>query len=221
MLFNYALQYAIRRVQVNKDGLKLNGTHQLLVYADDVNIVGGSVHTIKKNTGALIAASKETGLQVNAVKTKYMVMSRDQNARGSHNAKIDNSSFERVEEFRYLTKTLTDKNSIQVEIESRLKSGNACHHSVQNLLSSSLLSNSTEIVLSRTITLPVVLYGRATWSLRVTEECGLRMFENRVRRRIFGHSSNEVTGEWRELRNEELNNLYSSPMIILVIKSEE
>jgi hypothetical protein len=79
LLFNYALQYAIRRVQVNKDGLKLNGTHQLLVYADDVNIVGGSVHTIKKNTGALIAASKETGLQVNAVKTKYMVMSRDKN----------------------------------------------------------------------------------------------------------------------------------------------
>ena len=80
MLFNFALQYAIRRVQVNKDEMKLNGKHQLLVYADDVNILGGSVHTIKKNTEALIAASKETGLQVNAVKTKYMVMSGDQNA---------------------------------------------------------------------------------------------------------------------------------------------
>jgi hypothetical protein len=106
LLFNIALQYAIRRVQVNKDRLKLNGTYQLLVYADNVNILGGSVHTIKKNTEALIAASKETGLQVNADKTKYMVMSRDQNARGSHNAKIDNSSFERAKEFKYLGKNL-------------------------------------------------------------------------------------------------------------------
>ena len=110
LLFNFELQYAIRRVQVKKDGLKLNGTHQLLVYADDVNILGGSVHTVKKNTEALIAASKEIGLQVNADKIKYMVMSPDQNARGIHNAKIGNSSFERVKEFKYLGKTLTDQN---------------------------------------------------------------------------------------------------------------
>jgi len=74
------LENAIRRVQVNKDGLKLNVTHQLLVYADDVNIMGGSEHTIKENAEALIVANKETGLEVNADKTKYMIMSRDQNA---------------------------------------------------------------------------------------------------------------------------------------------
>jgi len=75
LLFNFALEYTIRRVQVNQDGLKLNGTHQLLVYADDVNILGGSVHTVKENAEVLIVASKEIGLEVNEDKTKYMVMS--------------------------------------------------------------------------------------------------------------------------------------------------
>jgi len=75
LLFNFALDCATRRVQVNQDDVKLNGTHQLLVYADDVNILGGSVHAVKENAEALIVASKETGLEVNAYKTKYMVMS--------------------------------------------------------------------------------------------------------------------------------------------------
>jgi hypothetical protein len=75
LLFNFALEYAIRRVQVNQDGLKLNGTHQLLTYANDVNILGGSAHTVKENAEALVVATKEI-----ADKTKYMIMSRDQNA---------------------------------------------------------------------------------------------------------------------------------------------
>ena len=100
LLFNFALEYAIRRVQVNQDGLKLNGTHQPLAYADDVNMLGGSIHTIKENAGAFIVASKDNRLEVNADKTKHKVMSRDQNAGRSHNMKTDNRSFEIVEEFK-------------------------------------------------------------------------------------------------------------------------
>jgi hypothetical protein len=74
LFFNFALQYAIRRVQVNQDDLKLNGTPQLLVYADDINIMGRSIQTIKKITEALVA-NKEIGQQINAAKTKYMVIS--------------------------------------------------------------------------------------------------------------------------------------------------
>ena len=87
MLSNFTLGRAIRTGQVNKDDLKLNGTHQLLVYADDVNILEGSVHTVKENAEALIVASKEIGLEVNADKTKYMVMSRHQNAGRSYSMK--------------------------------------------------------------------------------------------------------------------------------------
>jgi hypothetical protein len=110
LLFNFASQYVIRSVQVNKKGLKLNGTHQLLVCADYVNKLGGSLQTIQKNTDALVVASKEIGLlvEVNADKSKYMVMSRDQNAGRSQNIKIDNSSFERVEELKYLGTNLKD-----------------------------------------------------------------------------------------------------------------
>jgi hypothetical protein len=93
--------------------LKLNGTHQLLVYADDVNIVGGSIHIIRKNTEASVIASKEIGLEVNAVKTKYVVMSRDQNAGQNGNIQTGNKLLETVEQFKYLGTTLSDKNSMK------------------------------------------------------------------------------------------------------------
>ena len=92
--------------------MKLNGTHQLLVYADDVNILGGSIHTLKENAQALVAATRETGLEVSADKTKYMVMSRDQNAGRIHSVRIDNNAFEKMEEFKYLGTTLTNQNYI-------------------------------------------------------------------------------------------------------------
>ena len=110
------IDYIIRRVQVNQDGLKLNGRHQLLAYAVDVNILGGSVHNVKKNAEALVAATKETGLEANAHKTKYMAVSRDQNAGRIHSMKIDTSPIERVEEFKYLGTILTNQNSIHEEI---------------------------------------------------------------------------------------------------------
>jgi len=146
-----------------------------------------------------------------------MVMSRDQNEERIQSVRMDNSIFERVEEFKYFGTTLTSQNSIAEEIKSRLRSGNACYHSVQNLLSSSLVSKNLKIKIYITIILPVVLYGCETWSLTLQEGRKLRVFENKVLRSIFGPRRDEVTGEW--MRHEELNDLCSSLNILRVIKS--
>ena len=106
--------------------------------------MGGSIHTIIKNTEALVTAGKEISLEVNAEKTKYMIMYRDQNAGQNGNIQIGNKSSETVDQFKYLGTTITNENYIHEEIKSRLRSVNACCHSVQNRLSSSLQSKSVK-----------------------------------------------------------------------------
>jgi hypothetical protein len=145
-------------------------------------------------------------------------MSRNQNAGQNHNIKTDNKSFKMVKHFRYLGTTLTYRNSIQEEIKSRLKAGNVCYHSLPNLLSSSLLSKNITIKIFRSIILPVVLYGWETWSLILREEHRLRVFENRVLRKISGLERDELTENRARLHNGDLHGLYSLPNVIRVIK---
>ena len=126
---------------MNQVGLKLNGTHQVLVNADIVNVLGRSLHTIQEKVEALVEDSKEIELEVIAEKSNYMVMSRDQNAGRSQNMKIKNGSFEKVEELKYMGKPLTNRNSIQNEIKSRLNSANASIIPLKNLYSNLLSKN--------------------------------------------------------------------------------
>jgi hypothetical protein len=121
---------------------------------------------------------------------------------------------------KQLGMTIKNENLIQAEITRRLNSGIACYHLVQNLLSSRLLCKNVQIIIYKTVILPVVLYECETSSLILWEGHRLRVFENRVLRRIFGPKRDEETGGWRKLHNEELHYLYSSPNIIRMMKSK-
>jgi hypothetical protein len=209
MPFNFILDYAIRKVQESQLGLKLIGTHQSLFYADTVNIFGDNIDTVKRDTEALLDASKEVSLFIsaNAVITKYMLMSRHQKAGQNHYIKIANISFENVVRFKYLRTTVTYQNFIQGKIKRRLNSGNAFYHSAQNL------------IIHKTIILPMVPHGCKNWSLTLRGYHRLRVYENSVLMRIFGSNRDEVTEGSRKLQNEELHNLFPSPSIIRRTKS--
>jgi len=145
-----------------------------------------------------------------------MVMLRDQDAERSHSITIGNSSFERMEQFKYLRKTWTYQNSIQEEIKSRVNSENASYKPVHNLESSSLLQENINIKIYRIIILPLVLYGSETWSLTLCDERRLRVFRNSLLRRIFGPKRYEITGKWRTLYNEELNLLVAELFFLIL-----
>ncbi|KAJ4440919.1 hypothetical protein ANN_10767 [Periplaneta americana] len=192
---NNVNEYAVRNVQDNRESFELNGLHQLLVYADYVNMLGANPQTIRENVGILLEANKAIGLKVNPEKTK----------RGG--------------KIKYLAATITDINDTWEKIKRRINMGNACYYTVENLLSSSLLSNNLKVRIYKTVVLPVVLYGCETWTLTLREEQSLRVFENKVLRKIFGARRDKVTGEWRKLHNAELDALYFSPDIIRNVKS--
>jgi hypothetical protein len=196
----FALDYVIKKVQENQVGLKSNGAHSLPFCADDVNLFGDNIDTIKKNTEFVIDSNREVGLEVNAEKTKYMLLSHQQNAGQSHDIMIANRSFGNVAQFKCLGMTVTNQNWIQEEINRRLQY--LLPFSTETFVFSSAVQKHR---IYKIIILPLVLYRYETCSLILMEEHRLRVLR--------------ISGLKRKLHNLELRNLYSSPSIIRMIKS--
>ena len=147
--------------------------------------------------------------------TKYMITSRQQNTVQNQNIVIENLSFEKVEKFKYLGETVTNTNDIREEIKPRINKRSACYYSLEKILSPRLLSKKLKVNTFKTIIRPIILYTGKTWSLTLREEHRLRVFENKVLRKISEAKRDEMTGEWRKLHNAELRALYSSPNVII------
>jgi hypothetical protein len=134
-----------------------------LVYADDVNLLGDSINTIKENSKSFLETSRDIGLEINAEKTKYMIMSRHSNSGQYQNIRIANESFERLATFKYSGTTVTNQNDIHDEIKSRLNSG------MLTIIQSKIFclpvsyQKNLKIKIYKTVMLPVVLYGCETW----------------------------------------------------------
>jgi hypothetical protein len=167
---------------------------------------------------SLIDGSKEVGVEVNVWKTKYMLVYCHQNAGQNLDIQIVNRMFEHVSQFRCLGMTVRSQNFAWKGIEKRLNSANACYHSIQNFLCSYVLTKNLKIKIYETIILLLVLYGCETWSL-VIREHRLKVFENRVLRRIYGPKRTEVAGGCRKLHSKGLHDVYSLPSIINIIIS--
>ena len=175
--------------------------------------------TVRENAEIFIKSSKDIGLVVNFEKTKYMITSRHSNVIQNKNIVITDLSFEKCGKVQISRSNSNRYKYMREEIKLRINMGNACYYSLEKILSPRLLSKKLKVKTFKTIILPVVLYICETWSLSLREEHRLRVFENKVLRKIFGAKKHETTREWRKLDKAELHALYSSRNIIRSLKS--
>ncbi|PSN46866.1 hypothetical protein C0J52_13676 [Blattella germanica] len=194
LLFNFVLEHVIKSLE-DKEGVQLNGNHKLLVYADDIVLLGGSEEILNDNMHILRSNTKKLGLEVNVNKTKYMVTRRNVSCNANGQLITNEGNFLR----RAL---ITNRNEIQKEI----KHSDSYHRS--------FFQKNIKLKIYKTVILPVILYGCETWTLTLRGEKILRVFENKVLRKFFGPKRDEETGEFRRIHNTELKDLYGKPDII-------
>jgi sorting nexin-29 len=218
LLFNIALEGAIRRSGVQRNGTIITRSHMLLGFADDIDIIGIDRRAVEE---AFVPLKKETariGLTINSTKTKYMVAGRDKGRSSGFGAEvvIDGDVFEVVEEFVYLGTLVTCDNDVSREVKRRIAAANRAFYGLRNQLRSRNLQTSTKFALYKTLILPVALYGHEAWTLKEVDRKAFGVFERKVLRTILGGKLEN--GVWRRRMNHELYQVYRGVNIIKRIK---
>lgn len=205
-LFNLVLEKAVRKAMLTPGGIQMGTTVKLLGYADDLDAMGSEQEEVEATVAALEEEALKVGLKINVGKTKYLHLTRTTTTQRSA------SRFEEVKEFRYLGSVVTSENQIKEDVKSRIKSANVAFFQVRPLFVTRLLSRTTKVRLYKTLVRPVLLYGAEAWTLTVRDTNALRVFENKMLRRIFGGVWQD--GRWRMRTNAEIHSLYGSPNVV-------
>lgn len=219
-LFNLVLEAVMRRANIRRNATLLHHSYQILGYADDLDIAGRSLKAVKETFEAIEVKAKKVGLEVNAEKTKFMVVSRYQNA-GKNIGKTLNLgqySFEVVKEFTYLGSVISSENNESLEIGKRIVKANRAYFSLTPLLRSKELSRKIKVIIYKTLIRPIIMYGSECWALKQADGARLGTFERKILRRIFG--ANKVgENEYRRKRNDELYELFGDIDVMAHIRS--
>lgn len=216
VLFNIALEWTIRKAQINTTGTIVNRTTQILAYADDIDLIARNKTAITSNYKMLEETAREIGLSVNTAKTKYMAM--ETGKRREENLQIDGKTFEKVDSFDYLGSTITSSHNMSKEIQKRIMSGNRGLFGLARIFRAKEVKRSTKAKIYQTLLRPAVLYGCETWTMSKEDQQRLLTFERKVLRRIYGPLQNS-DGSWRIRYNYEIQALYNQPNIVAVAKS--
>ena len=218
LLFNIALEGAIRRAGVQRSGTIITKSHMLLGFADDIDIIGVNRKAMEEAYSSLKREAARIGLIINSAKTKYMVAGRE---RGSPSGVgtvvvIDGDTFEVVDEFVYLGTMVTCDNDVSREVKRRIAAANRAFYGLRSQLRSRSLHVRSKLALYKTLILPVALYGHEAWTLRESDRRALGVFERKVLRSILGGKLEE--GVWRRRMNHELYQVYKDADIVKRIK---
>ncbi|XP_048481716.1 uncharacterized protein LOC125489586 [Plutella xylostella] len=214
MLFNLALEHVLRGVLELDFGLQLNGKHKVVGYADDLAVLGKTAEEVRKAAKLLDTEAGKIGLRINCGKSEYLHMKRykDKSVR-RQDLHVGDVTYKGVSRFKYLGCTVTDTNTRDEEIDTRIQSFLRCSAALHKVLTSRLLSRNTKLRIYKTVIRPILMYGCEAWTLTQKEESKLLVAERKVLRKIFGPRQ-RPDGSWRVLKNAELEDLMAGANIV-------
>lgn len=216
LLFNFALEGAVRESGIQVGRTIFDSPVQILGYADDIDIVGRSLNAMTEAFRSLRCAAAKMGLEVNQSKTKYLI-TNPREIPPSH-IQVDDYAFERVEEFIYLGSLITQDNEMGEEIKRRIVAANKCYFGLVRQMKSRALSRTTKVRLYKTLIRPVLTYGSESWTITKAQENQILRFERKIMRKIFGAIFDPIESAWRIRTNKEISELYNDCDVVQFIR---